>query len=831
MTNIVKAYHDYLLSDKPHLDDLMSRRGLTMDTIKRFRIGYTVDKKRYVIPVYNSLGSCLNMRLYAMGAQEAKMIWYEKGGENTIFNVEALRKERDIVICEGEMDCMLLCQNGYNAITQLAGALSWKDEWNTWFIGKKVTIIYDCDDAGHNGAQKVYQAIKDYAVSVKIIDLGLDKSEDVTDFIVKYQRTDLQALIDKTPIQDDYQEISLADGLNPQYYMKKIKFYGIIIGKDTDPYLIPKDIVASCNGGDKKRCELCPLKDCNILTKEYNVNDDRQHIVRMIGNTDVSINSIIKSDLHLPQSKECTRVKIDIKERMIVEDISIIPEIDFERIDEQRYVSRKAYVFGDTLETNQSFLFKGTTYTNPDDQAGIHLVFDKQGSNDAISKFVIDEQVKKNLKIFQPEKQTDAHFIQQKLKEIHTDFEFNICRVYGRTNLITATDFVYHSCIAFDFNGEHINRGWLECAIIGDTRTGKTKAVKALVKHFRSGEFMTSAESVTRSGILGGSQQRNGRWTLTWGKLPLNDRGILIVDEADELSKTGVMSLLSGARSSGVAEVAMIQSQKTYARTRIIWIANPLHHRMNEYNYGIDAVKEIFGSQQDIARVDFAIICNVNEVNETIINQQHMEIVPHKYTSDLCKQRVMWAWNRKSDNIKWMNDAEKYILQVSHKLGNIYTPEIPLMLDTELRIKIARMAIACACCVYSTDDTGENVLVYPAHVQVVEKYLDNLYNNSISGYFELSEQRRRARQMGNTEYLDKLFVDQNAVELFLEINLFSVNDIMHMLDLEMDSAKSTITSMVKGRAIRRDRWYFKKTPSFIEYLKKRKYIIKQGDLL
>ena len=101
-----------------------------------------------------------------------------------------------------------------------------------------------------------------------------------------------------------------------------------------------------------------------------------------------------------------------------------------------------------------------------------------------------------------------------------------------------------------------MGKGWLECAIVGDTRTGKTETFKNINAHYRTGDFITSGENTTRAGILGGAQQINGRWILTWGKIPRNDGGLVGIDEADELRET--IAKLSGVRSSGYAEIVTI---------------------------------------------------------------------------------------------------------------------------------------------------------------------------------------------------------------------------------------------------------------------------------
>ena len=71
------------------------------------------------------------------------------------------------------------------------------------------------------------------------------------------------------------------------------------------------------------------------------------------------------------------------------------------------------------------------------------------------------------------------------------------------------------------------------------------------MKHYQLGEFVTG-ENTSFAGLIGGMQQNQKRWFVSWGKIPLNDRRLVILDEASGLSKRDI-SNMSGVRSSGIA--------------------------------------------------------------------------------------------------------------------------------------------------------------------------------------------------------------------------------------------------------------------------------------
>jgi len=73
--------------------------------------------------------------------------------------------------------------------------------WN--FKDKYVTIIYDCDDPGREGAIADADYLTEkFNCKVKVVDLGLKDKEDLNDYFMVYGKSiqDLQGLMAKTSI-------------------------------------------------------------------------------------------------------------------------------------------------------------------------------------------------------------------------------------------------------------------------------------------------------------------------------------------------------------------------------------------------------------------------------------------------------------------------------------------------------------------------------------------------------------------------------------------------------------------------------------------------------
>lgn len=135
-------------------------RHLTDNTIDRFMLGW--DEKRYTIPhLYRLVPfGCKRRQSEINDGIDAKYTSVT-GSRSGIFNADILLSVDGVVICEGEIDAMLLDQCGFPAISSTAGAGTWKEEWTNLFSGvRQIWIMYDNDEAGLEGARKVQASLR-----------------------------------------------------------------------------------------------------------------------------------------------------------------------------------------------------------------------------------------------------------------------------------------------------------------------------------------------------------------------------------------------------------------------------------------------------------------------------------------------------------------------------------------------------------------------------------------------------------------------------------------------------------------------------------------------
>ena len=405
----------------------------------------------------------------------------------------------------------------------------------------------------------------------------------------------------------------------------------------------------------------------------------------------------------------------------------------------------------------------------------------------------------------------------KKLKSIYDDLSINVTKIYDRPLLHMGIDLLFHSALSFNFRDSKVQRGWLDILVIGDTRTGKTDVAKELINHYRVGELITG-ENTSKAGLIGGLTQIGSNWMISWGKIPINDRRLVILDEASGMAES-LMGDLSGIRSSGIAEVVKIRSERTFARVRTAWLSNPRGSRgINSYTYPVYAAKDLIQRPEDIARFDYCLVSKTHDVPLSIINAKEHPKIKHIYTREACNQLILWVWSRLPDQFKFTNQAEESILDYATDFGGKYSSDIPFVEPNEVRITIARVAVAIAGRLFSTKD-GITVDINVSHVESAVKFLEASYEQlGYDKYSALKQKEQTIREDGGVDRQLEIY-GEDFVSGLLEANLITVEDIMDLTAETYDAARMIITLLVKSRCLKRlQKMGYIKTPSFIKML-------------
>lgn len=814
---------------------VLTEFGITEKFMMTHDVGY--GGGRYWFPIRNASGDFVNVRMYDPHAKKSQDKWisWKKGyGEARWYPIGNLQSDT-IYLMEGEKDTAVACSMGLNAVTQTAGADTWKKDWTQLFKNKNVVICYDIDPAGRTGAIKVCKELFAVAAQVKNIVLPLNETEfpkgDFTDWVCQghdldefMELVDNQNVFVENNVEADNIEYKciLAEASKAKYHHKKCDIKNVIIvGADTAPFSVPKTIVYSCSKGTctAKKCAACKVNG-NTYTKTFEKDD--YDLAEFIDVPNKSISGKLKNILQEP----CTSLKMQILDYYSVERFRLSPNTSSE-IDEKYkhairvgiFVSDKNDADSKKIETNKTYDIKAMTINNPKTQHVIHLIYDSQPSQSNLDTFQVTPDIHKQLQAFQVQ---PGQTVQQKLDQIYSDLSKN-ARIFARNDLFQLFDMSFHSALTFNFMGKSIGKGWVEVCVIGDTGQGKSEAIKFLRQYYKCGETV-DGESLTTAGLKGGLSQSGGVWQLQWGRLPINDQGLVIIDEAGGMPVEAIAEL-SNIRSSGECSVTKVLSDKTRARTRIIWIANPRRQNMGikNYHYGVQTIFEFFGKPEDTRRVDAAMTLATGEVDSALINVMPEDIVT-PYTSDACHNLIQFAWSRKADQINIPKEVAQYVLDVSGVIGKKYSAAIPLVELSDVRNKIIRLAVATAMRVYSVD-SDFNLVVTIDHVKCVMDFLEHLYTKPRMAYDQFSIAEHKKDTIKNFALAEQMLGGTEKVLFLMQQNwCFHATDAAAVIDCSVqDSTFSRTILALKMENIIQNAGpnIYKFSPAYIEYMTQR----------
>lgn len=207
----VAQWHARLLDDDERRQWFRDERGLSKATLAAARIGW--NRSRYTVPVLDGDRSIVNVRRYAPDAESGQKMLHTPGcGKPTRWyrlpDLIGADPKALVLVCEGELDA-LLAQQKFDAagvpvvaVSGTGGAGNPPADVEP-FRGRAVAVLYDCDEAGRKGASKLAARLLGVAKSVRVVDLGMGESEDVTDwFADERSAADLLALIESA---DNYE--------------------------------------------------------------------------------------------------------------------------------------------------------------------------------------------------------------------------------------------------------------------------------------------------------------------------------------------------------------------------------------------------------------------------------------------------------------------------------------------------------------------------------------------------------------------------------------------------------------------------------------------------
>jgi DNA primase len=144
-------------------------RGFTAETLLRFEVGYSEQKKRLVIPVRNEMFKVIGFIGRSDNPNTEPKYLYSKGfpRKSALFNINNAKTYNSVIVVEGSLDAMKVHQAGFPNVVSTLGAAVTEDHISMirrFF--ESVVIFSDNDHAGYIMRDKIISGVSDMGVRI-----------------------------------------------------------------------------------------------------------------------------------------------------------------------------------------------------------------------------------------------------------------------------------------------------------------------------------------------------------------------------------------------------------------------------------------------------------------------------------------------------------------------------------------------------------------------------------------------------------------------------------------------------------------------------------------
>lgn len=661
------------------------------------------------------------------------------------------------LICEGEKDMLVARSFGFNAITITGGSQALPKNWIGYFKNREIWIAYDKDEAGQIGSNKLATLFFENQITkIKILTKfhqTLQDKGDITDWFnnpnLQVQDKSLYFLelisqekyFSKEDIQKYkkkvYQPIHLSQVSNPLYYNKKVQSLIQVKTEDVRKKSIPKSVSIRFPSAEESTAS-------KII--EVEVNKNNMDLIIYFLNTTIQTGKRFKEEFMekvyyqyklnedpneylLPKATWFENKKHHVS--VFISEVSPYVESDKDLDSNQdELASYMTYSF-DRLAISQIYTIRYKPYSH--EVTGryntVLLVEEFESAANSVESFVISDQTKRLLSVFQPRQES----INDKLKRLYSSIRNKYVK-HLDFHLWFAYELTFHSVLKFKIrNGLH--RGTIYTNVIGDTRSGKSSLAKLNMDLYNQGKFVNAKLSTITSLTGGVSQTKDGPVVLA-GILPRNNKSLIILEEIHGMGNA-YFKQITDVKSSEMVNLGRVAGElKLQCSIRLIEISNPISDNrdtktISDFSNGVQLIKNLIYSPEDIARNDIYITSKKADQYTSPFSSNHvLEQLSIDISEQAYQERIKWIWSRKSDQIIF--EDETYLWTKAMVLNEKYDCESLTLLGPEAYLKLARLSIALAGILCSTyNETFEKILVRNEHVDVITNWIDKLYSSDI----------------------------------------------------------------------------------------------------
>lgn len=795
------TYKADLWADEDFLKSVLNL-GLSKETIETCRLGMAlVDEKKFLaVPVfYNDF--LVDVRRYnLLKHPNLPKMFADKGAQaGYVVPYDLWKKDTSTTyVFEGEKDMLCARDLGLNAITLTGGAGATPNDYvMDDFEGREVIICYDNDEAGRQGAQRLFDHIHEKTASCKYIniaDVVKEPKEDFFDYIHKYQGdifefTTLEThdfavkevKIKLTPIK-----AALANCV----LHRPLTSVVTIVSEFADPFGVPTMVTAEKveDSGNKRGNTLLLHDSKSWYLEEKNISD-MLPLIEMDAKSNM-VHGLLKRYMGIPANEEGLDMKLQ-SYKTVYKVVAIDKDVDSSSASLDVYSFQK-------LDVGGQYRITYRLYAHPTKNQKIVGIIDTLVNLGDKSDFRTDPS---KLKVFQTQ-----GTIQERLDYLYQSAKHHIAK-HLDFDLWLTMDLVFNSILEIDYAG--LMRGALDIFVLGDTQVGKSETSSALTHLYNFGHFL-SLKTSTTEGLIGGSNMVGGSYINTVGAIPRQHTKLVVMEEFSGARKDFIKKMTE-IRSSGTLRLVRVAGEMIIpCRLRMITISNPINDDngnprfLGSFPNGVIPIMELITSAEDVARYDgFFLVPK----RENRLNPFAYELVGEPIAKEYYEHKANWVMTRQANQVIYEPGVEKYIWEKGEELNTHFECNFP-MFGTTTPKKLARFVVALASLLVNVDETYEKIIVTKEMVDFMVEHLMRTYT---APHFRLNDYKEEYDSYhsftdADVKELQKLYVANSVLFDYLaKQSATSRNDIAAVSGLDRDLFGPIFNKLVSHKFLRMTR--------------------------
>ena len=754
-------------------EELLGKLNISKSAAIQLQLG--TETQGIGFPVY-VFGQLMDIRTYNPGGKPKVKSRFGATAGYFIPDVAKMRDKKRVLICAGEKDMAIARTFGFDAYTITGGEMAIPKQYGFAFRNKQVYIIYDNDDAGRNGAKKLGRFVHENGGLPYLVfghhEVAKEKGEDLYDYLVKYHKTkeDLELLLDTTEPMDqatlseemekEYPRVSLDDAPLPEYRGKYMtttvqvtgvynNAFGIPNVLEVEKVLLPPDTKPSVNK--------MPVGKFLYTIDSENI-DDILYLMDS-GLKEEQVNKNIRKICNVPPREEGVFIKSLSHATIYKSTVSTHMTSD-----DDKPVEMDVYSF-EPLENGKKYHLIYKTVQHPLRQQELILIANKvKPIENDLEDFKVTEAVKSRLSSFQKQEGETVTDAMDRLFE----YDKGYIGAEADKNIVQTVDLVYNTPLQIKIGKASI-RGALDVFMVGETRTGKSKTSKIKREIYNLGSVINLG-TTTVQGLIGGTNKATNRTKI--GLLPREHKSLVVLEEFSSMDDNAFIKAMTDIRSSNEVRIVRVDSDlRVPCKLRMLTISNPKSRQggagksMKSYPNGIEIILELIDSPEDIARYDFFTVVPEPEQYASFFDIDYEKLPVENY-----RDRIRWVWTRKDTDIVVSPEVQKYLWDVSTELNRKFNTHIRLF-GTEAWMKIARIAVASAGMLVSTDDY-EKIIVTKEHIDWARDFLIRIYDNEVFKLRQFVHEQRKFTEVDEVlvKELQDLYYGNSTMFNFLEMS-------------------------------------------------------------